>query len=70
MEQGEQPFLGIRLDIDEQIAATDQFQVGERGIADQILRGENDLLAQALLDLIAVTLPGEEPLQSVGLDVG
>ena len=56
MESRERLLLQTRLQINQQITATDQVHARERRIADEILPGEDDHLAQRLNDAIAALL--------------
>src|SRR5688572_32533372 len=52
--------LRVRLEVDQKVAARDQIELGERRVAQQIVRGEDDALPQRLRDLVAVRLRSEE----------
>jgi len=60
VKDGEHLLLQARLEIDQQVAATDDVHARERGIADDVLSGEDDHLAQGLVDPIAAFLLDEE----------
>src|SRR5437763_16457670 len=52
----------IGIDIDQQIPAADQVELGERRIGQHVLLGKNDGVANLLADLVMVFAdPGEEP---------
>jgi len=64
VEQADQPLLDLLVEVDQQVAATDQVQLGERRVADQVLGGEHHRLAHRLVDTVALLLVGEEALQA------
>jgi hypothetical protein len=70
VEQRQHGLLRVRLEVDQEIAARDQVHLGEGRVADQIVRGEHDALAQGLRDLVPVRLGGEEPSQPSIADAG
>ncbi len=70
VEQRDDLLLDFGLEINQQVAATDQVQLGERSVADQVLRGENDRFTQPFVDLVAVIVGlGEKPPQPLGRQV-
>ena len=64
MEGGQRLLLQARLQINQQIAATDQVHARERRVADQILPRENDHLAQGFDDPVAAFFLDEKPPQA------
>ena len=74
MKEGEDATLGLDLEIDQEVAAGDEIDLGKRRVADQVLFGKGDRLPNPLLDPVAVALSVEkftEPfLGDVGLDAG
>ena len=72
MEKGQDLALRLRAQVDEQIAAGDEVEAGERRVGQQALTGEHHRLTQFAHDLIAVVLFGEEASEPrrrhVGLD--
>src|SRR5262249_18122850 len=56
--------LRVRLEVDEQVPARDQVELRIRRIANQVVRREDDRLAQGVRNLIAVGLPAEEPIET------
>ena len=68
VEEREHRLLRVRLKVDQQVAARDQIQLGERRIANEVVRGEHDALAQRLGDLVALGLERKKPLQPFGAD--
>ena len=72
VEEGEELPLQVRAHVDEQVAAADQVEPGERGIRDHVLLGEDQRVADALLDAVggAFRFLGEEAGQAFRRDVG
>ena len=70
MKQRQDRLLRVRLEVDQQVAAGDQIELGERRIADDVVRREDDALAQVLRDLVAVGAKREERLEPLGLMPG
>jgi hypothetical protein len=67
MEQGQQLFLEISGQIYEEVSATEDIQLGEWRVHDEILRGEDHHLPDILLDPIAARLlPGEKKIKTLG----
>ncbi len=69
MERGQRLLLEGRLQIDEQVAATDQVHAREGRIGDEVLPREDDHLAQRLADTVAAFFLDEEPPQPLRRDV-
>lgn len=59
MKQLNNFFLNLRIQINEQVAATDQVQVGKRRIADQILHGKNHRFTNPLQNVVFCIFPGK-----------
>ena len=64
MEKRQNLALRLRAQIDEQIAAGDEIEAGERRVGQQALAGEHHRLTQFAHDPIAVVLFGEEASES------
>ena len=69
VERGQHLLLQARLEIDQQVAATDEVHARERRIGDEVLPREDHHLAQRLADPVAAFLLDEEPPQPLGRDV-
>ena len=69
VEQGNQPVLQLRREVDQKIAAGDQVELGERRIAQQVVRGEQADLAQLAGDAVGAVLAHEIALQPGRRDV-
>ena len=69
MERRQDLLLQTRLDIDEQVAATDQVHAREGRIADEILPRKDDCVAQRLDHAIAVLFLDKEASQPFGRHV-
>src|SRR5882757_1431105 len=69
MQQGERPALCLRLEINQQIAASDDIHAGKRWVAQQVLRGKNHLVTQCLLDTVSVLVLLEKSLEPFGRQV-
>ncbi len=70
MEQREDGLLRVRLEVDQQVAAGDQIELRERRVANQVVRREDDALADVLRDVIAVRLEREVALEALRADAG
>src|SRR5215207_11570532 len=68
VEQREDRLLRVRLQVDQQVAAGDEVHLRERRVTNEVVRREDDALAQRLRDLVAVRLQGEEALAALGAD--
>src|SRR5665213_3454475 len=66
----QRPLLQSGLQVDQQVAATDQIHFRKRRITDQILARENHRLAKRLGDSVAALLLDEKPSQSLRRNVG
>src|SRR5258708_23596737 len=66
MESGQRLLLQTRLQINQEVAATDQVHARERRVGDEILPGEDDRFAQRLDDAIAAFLLDKKPAQAFG----
>ena len=69
MKQRDDLLLHLLVQVDQEVAATDQVQPGEGRVGREVLGGENDLLADLLDDLVAAVFARKEPLQPLGRDV-
>ena len=69
MKRGDRLLLQARLEIDQEIAATDEVHARERRVGDQVLPREDHHFAQRLADAVAAFLLDEEPPQALGRDV-
>jgi hypothetical protein len=65
MEDAGDLALQVALQVDQQVAADDQVEAGERRVADQVVRGEDAHLAHLFHQLAGVILPGEEAREPV-----
>src|SRR5437660_10314612 len=71
MEQRHDLLLHGRLQVDEQVAAADQVELGKGRIADQVLNGEDDRLAKRLGNLVVMVVDfAEKATQQIGGHVG
>ena len=61
--------LHFGLDVNHQVAATDQVHSQERRVAKHVMLGKGDAFADALVDLIAAILFDEEARQALLGDV-
>jgi hypothetical protein len=54
--------LGLRLgvQVDQEIAATDEVHLGEGRVGDEVMGGKDDRLAERVVDLVALVLSDEE----------
>ena len=52
VQEGDDLLLHLRLEVDQQVAATDQIQLGKGGVGDQVLHGKRHRFAHLLADLI------------------
>ncbi len=59
-------FLQPGLEINQQVAATDEVHARERRVAQEILPSEDDHLPQGFADAVAALLLDEEPTQPLG----
>ena len=50
VEDGDALLLGLRLQVDEEVPADDQVEVGEGGVREEVLFGEDYVLADLLAD--------------------
>ena len=69
VEQRNQPVLQFGVEIDQEIAAGDQVELGERCVAQQVVRREQADLAQVRGDPVGAVLAQEVAVQPVGRDV-
>ena len=69
MNDREHPVLGVGLQIDQEIPATDQIQPVEGGILEDVVLGKNHPLAHGAADLEILALLGEVFLEQVRGDV-
>ena len=71
MKQGDELLLQLAAHIDQQVAATDQIEFGERRILDHVLLGKDQQIADDLVDAIgAVRILAEKARQPLGRDIG
>lgn len=61
--------LKLGREIDQQVAADDDVELGERGVHDDILRGEGDHLPDLLADPVTASVLYEEAVQSFGCNI-
>src|SRR5262245_66670743 len=69
MQQRQDLFLQNRLEVDQQIAATDQVHMRERRIGDDVLSREDAHVAERLADAVTSLRLDEEAAQSLRRDV-
>ncbi len=72
VEQGNELLLQVPAHIDQEVAATDQVELGERRVFDHVLLGKDQHVADAFVDAIgaAAGLGREKPRQPLRRDVG
>ena len=72
VEQRDELLLQVPAHIDQQVAATDQVEFGERRVFDHVLLGKDQHVADAFVDAVgaAVRLLGEKARQPFRRDVG
>ena len=68
MKQRENRLLRRRLEVNQQIPAGDQIELGKRCVTNDVMRREHNALAQVLRDLIAVRTEREKLLATFGCD--
>ena len=61
MEDGQQALLQLGTQVDEQVAAAEQVELGERGVAVEVVDGEDHHVAQLFADAVASAFLDEEP---------
>src|SRR5205085_124592 len=64
MEKGQQTFLQIHFEIDQQVTARNQIQLGERRILDEAVRRKNAELPHFLAHLVAVLFLAKKAAQT------
>ena len=70
VDNREHALLGCRLEVDENIPATDQIDARERGILEEVVLGEDDTLADGSANLVMIAVAGEVFFKQVGWYVG
>ena len=70
VEGGQQALLVRGFQVDEDVAAGDEVEPREWGIADEVVLGEDAQVAHRLVDLVVAVQLDEEPGQPLGGDVG
>ena len=70
MENGQQPPLQFRVEIDQQVPADHQIELREGRILDDVLRGKDQRLPDLFADVVGVVLVGEVAFQPLLGDVG
>ncbi len=63
MEEGDEPFLHLRIEVDEEVAADKEVEPGKWGVLDDAVVGEDDHFSETLRHLPAPVKPGEEALE-------
>ena len=58
MENGQQPPLQFRVEIDQQVPADHEIELREGRILDDVMRGKDERLADLFADVIAVVARG------------
>jgi hypothetical protein len=56
VEQHDHLLLHLRFQVNEEVAAADEAQLGERRVGDQVLNGEGDRFPHLLVDLVGVVV--------------
>src|SRR3954469_22194723 len=71
MKERDHPILSFGPEINKQVPAANQVELGERGIGDEVLLGKNNQLANLLADSVVVAAVdfNEEPFQSIGRNI-
>ncbi len=69
VQDGEHTLLGGRLEVNENIPATDEVDAGEGGILEEVVLGKDDTLPDGAADLVMVAVAGEVFLEVVGRDI-
>src|SRR5688500_9780146 len=69
MKRFNQPILRRLVQVDEEVAARNQIEMGERRVADDIVAREEDHFAQFTTHAMPTALVLEEPLQPLGIDI-
>ncbi len=69
MKELEDPILGVRRQVDEQIPAADHVELGERRIGEQVVDGERHRIAHLLGDLEVVPARLEKSAEALGRDL-
>ena len=69
MKGGKDALLQIGVEVNEQIAATNQIEAGEGRIGQKIVLCEDDVLAQRLADPKAAGLFDEKAAEPLGRDI-
>ena len=69
MEVGNNAVLRFCFEIDQQVAATEQIELGERRVLDDVLHGEHHRVADVFLHLVAGVVLGKEAAQAFRRDV-
>ena len=72
VEKRDELLLQLRAQVDQQIAATEQIELGKGRILDDVLLGEDQQVAEAFMDAIAAAIGfgGEEARQAFGRKIG
>src|SRR5260370_37192783 len=66
VKQRDYPVLQRRVEIDEQVAARDQVEPGERRVLDEVVHREDAHLAHVLGDAVAIAVLHEKALEPLG----
>src|SRR3989304_8491804 len=69
MKSRDKPVLKFRFEVNQQVPASDQIQLGEGRILDHILGGKDDHFPDFLLDPVAGLLLDKKPSQSLRGDI-
>ena len=69
MEKGQQLVLGLLIQIDQQVPATDQIQLGERRVFEDVLGCKNQHFPDVLADAIDIVLQRKKTLQPIGTHI-
>ena len=69
MEDGEQPALQHRLEVDHDVAAANEVELAERRVGKHVVRREHDHAADLFGDVVLVVALDEEPREALGRHV-
>ncbi len=70
MEQGEYFFLGFTAQVDQEVPATEQVNLGKRRVFEHVLLGKDHHVADILADAVGAVFLGKKPGQPFRGDIG
>ncbi|RIH78425.1 hypothetical protein Mterra_03670 [Calidithermus terrae] len=70
VEQLQHPLLHVAVEVDEQVAADDEVEAGEGGVAQDVVRREEHQVAHLLPHAVVAAVLHEEAVQALGRHVG